>query len=331
VRAAVAAAAVESILRRRRSGSGRLGPAQRPRKLALAIPALLAVPSVLALSRLAFDRRVTREVRHLFAASKGRSRLVTEADLVGLPEPVQRWLRWSNVVGTAYPVSVRLRQEGEFRMGQDRGWMPFTAEEYYATDPPGYVWKVTFRMAPLVTVRGRDRYAGGQASIVMRLLSLIPVANDHSPGLNQGAMLRFLNETMWFPAGVLSAYIAWEPRDATSAVATMRYGGVSASATFWFDDQGRLTNMTAERFDNAKKAMLPWSTPISDYGQLAGIGVPVQGAGVWHYEQGEFPYIRLRVTDLEYNRPEPYRRRERRRRRASSHTAATITPTVRQG
>ncbi len=310
MRAAVAAAAVESILQRRRSGSGRLGPAQHPRKLALAIPALLAVPSALALSRLAFDRRVTQEVRQLFAASNGRSRLVTEADLVGLPEPVQRWLRWSNVVGTAYPVTVRLRQEGEFRMGQDRGWMPFTAEEYYTTDPPGYVWKVTFRMAPLMTVRGRDRYADGQASILMRLLSLIPVANDHSPGLNQGAMLRFLNETMWFPAGVLSAYIAWEPRDATSAVATMRYGRVSAAATFLFDEQGRLTNMTAERFDNAKKAMLPWSTPISDYGEFAGIRVPVQGAGVWHYEQGEFPYIRLRVTGLQYNRPEPYRRRE---------------------
>jgi hypothetical protein len=74
----------------------------------------------------AFDRRMGREVQGLFAASKGRSRLVTEADLVGLPEPVQRWLRWSNVLGTAYPVTVRLRQEGEFRMGQDRGWMPFT-------------------------------------------------------------------------------------------------------------------------------------------------------------------------------------------------------------
>lgn len=329
MRAAVAAAA-ESILQRRRSGSGRLGPAQ-PRKLTLAIPALLAVPSALALSRLAFDRRVSQEVRHLFAASNGRSRLVTEADLVGLPESVQRWLRWSNVVGTAYPVTVRLRQEGEFRMGQDRGWMPFTAEEYYTTDPPGYVWNVTFRMAPLVTVSGRDRYADGQASILMRLLSLIPVANDHSPGLNQGAMLRFLNETMWFPAGVLSPYITWEPRDEVSAVATMRYGGVSASATFWFDDQGRLTNMTAERFDNAKKAMLAWSTPISNYGQFAGIRVPVQGAGVWHYEQGEFPYIRLRVTDIEYNRPERYRRQGRRRRRVTNHSMAATSPTVRQG
>lgn len=314
---ATVAAAAASMGQRRRSRSRRLGPAQRPGKLALAIPALLAVPAALALSRVALDRRVAREVHGLFAAAKGRSRLVTEADLVGLPEPVQRWLRWSNVVGTAGPVTVRLRQEGQFRMGQDRGWMPFQAQAYYTTDPPGYVWNVSLGMAPLVTVSGRDRYADGQASILMRLLALIPVANDHSSGLNQGAMLRFLNETMWFPAGVLSPSITWAARDATSAVAWMRYGGVSASATFVFDDQGRLANMTAERFDNARKAMLAWSTPISAYGQFAGVRVPVAGTGVWHYEQGGFPYIRLRVTDLEYNRPQPYRRRGRRRRRPS--------------
>ena len=105
---------------------------------------------------------------------------------------------------------------------------------------------------------------------------------------------------------VLSPYITWAARDQRSAVATMGDGGVSASATFWFDDQGRLTDMSAERFNNARKAILPWSTPISDYGAFAGIRMPVQGAGVWHDEQGAFPYIRLRVTDLEYNQPEPY-------------------------
>jgi hypothetical protein len=54
--------------------------------------------------------------------------------------------------------------------------MPFTAQEYYTTDPPGYVWRVRFKLAPLVTVSGRDRYTAGQASILMRLLSLVPVA-----------------------------------------------------------------------------------------------------------------------------------------------------------
>jgi hypothetical protein len=35
---------------------------------------------------------------------------------------------------------VRLTQEGQFRMGEDKGWMPFRAQKYYTTDPPGYVW-----------------------------------------------------------------------------------------------------------------------------------------------------------------------------------------------
>lgn len=275
--------------------------------IGIAIPALvIAIALALIAGRVAFGLRIAREVDRLFAAANGSSRIITEEDVLGLPKPVQRWLRASNVIGTAHPVTVRLRQRGEFRMGQEKGWMPFRAEEYYTTDPPGYLWSVTFKIAPLLSVVGRDRYAYGRASIQMRMLSLIPVANDASPGLNQGALLRFLNETMWFPAGILSPYITWKAQDGHSAVATMSYGGVTASATFTFDDAGRLANMTADRFDNARKALLPWSTPITDHGAFEGIGVPVEGAGVWHYETGEFPYIRLRVTDLEYNRPERY-------------------------
>ena len=66
-----------------------------------------------------------------------------------------------------------------------------------------------------------DRYVDGRGSIEMRLLGLMPVANARGERLDQGALLRYLNETMWFPAAVLSPYIAWEGIDATSARATM--------------------------------------------------------------------------------------------------------------
>jgi flagellar biosynthesis component FlhA len=64
VRAAITVAALESIRQRRRRRAGRLGPARRHGGLALAIPALLiAVPAALTVSRVAFARRVTREVQ----------------------------------------------------------------------------------------------------------------------------------------------------------------------------------------------------------------------------------------------------------------------------
>src|SRR5262249_42610595 len=154
----------------------------------------------------------------LFAQSRTvAAASLSEADLAGLPEPVQRWLRSARVVGSSRPATVRLKQAGQFRLGQDRGWLPFRAEEYFTTDPPGFVWVVRMQLAPLLWIAGRDRYTNGTGSMQMRLLSLIPVANRRGGGLNQGAVLRYLNEMMWFPAAAVSPYVAWEALDAQSA------------------------------------------------------------------------------------------------------------------
>jgi hypothetical protein len=85
----------------------------------------------------------------------------------------------------------------------------------------------------------------------------------------------------------------------------MRYGGVSATATFIIDERGDLVDMTAERYAavGARFVLRPWSTPIGAYGVFAGVRVPVAGEGVWRLETGDFAYIRARVTALEYNRP----------------------------
>jgi len=69
-----------------------------------------------------------------------------------LPEPVRRWLRYSQVVGAQRPAMARLRQDGDFRL-EGMGWMPFRAEQYFTTNPPGFLWKASFRMAPLASRR----------------------------------------------------------------------------------------------------------------------------------------------------------------------------------
>lgn len=243
-------------------------------------------------------------MEELFALRQAAdSAVVTDADIAGLPEPVQRWLRYAQVVGKRRPATVRLKMEGQFRLGEDKGWMPFEAEEYYTTDPPGFVWSVLMEMAPLLAIRGRDRYVEGKGDIDMRLLGVIPVARKSGGELDRGAMLRYLNETMWFPAATLSPCITWKGIDASSAEATMSYGGVTASATFVFDGQGKLVTMTVQRPNDAKGQVLPWATPLGDYGEFGGVRVPIAGEAIWTYDSGDFSYIRLRVTGIEYNRP----------------------------
>jgi hypothetical protein len=266
------------------------------------IAAIVAVVAgVVFVARTVFERRIAAETSALLAtAQEPPLAAVAEEDLDGLPEPVQRWLRWAQVVGKPVPRTVRLSQEGRFRLGQNAGWMPFTAEEHFTTNPPGFLWQTSMRMFPGVSIVGRDRYADGEGSIQMRIMGLIPVANASGPDLNQGALLRYLNEIMWFPAAALSPFITWTEAGPDSATATITDGGISAEATFFFDTQGRPVDMRAVRYDMGSNALQEWSTPLRAWGEFGGVGVPVEGAGVWRYPAGDFDYIELEITGVEY-------------------------------
>jgi hypothetical protein len=251
---------------------------------------------------LLFERRVDREIDALLAdARSADGQIITERDLEGLPEPVGRWLRYSNVIGTAPPTTARLRQDGQFEL-EGRGWVPFAAEQYFTIDPPGFLWKATFRMAPMVRVIGRDRYRSGEGSIDMRVLSLVPVANKTGGGLNQGALLRFLGELQWLPGAALAPYVTWEAVDSRSARATMTHGGVTAAMTFRFGADGRLLESSAIRYNDSRGRNERWVNRNDADQSFGGIRVPASGEARWEYDTGPYPYIRWRITNIEPNR-----------------------------
>jgi hypothetical protein len=158
----------------------------------------------------------------------------------------------------------------------------------------------------MVSVVGRDQYRDGQASIQMRALSLVPVANKTGGGLNQGDLLRYLGELQWFPAGALADYVTWEPREADSAKATMRYGGVTASMTFVFGTEGRLLEERAVRYNDARGRNESWVNRNDADAEFGGLRVPAEGEARWEYDSGPSPYIRWRVTAVEQNQPARY-------------------------
>lgn len=269
---------------------------------AIAAVLILVAAGVALAVAAAFERRITREIDALLADSRRSDPATIEPhDLERLPVPVQRWLRYSRAIGTRQPTTVRLRQQGEFDLG--RGWMRFRAEQYFTVDPPGFVWKASFRMAPAVSVAGRDQYRDGVASMDMRVLSLVPVAKKAGGGLNQGDLLRFLGEMQWFPGAALADYVTWEAVDATSARATMSYGGISASMTFIFGPDGRLLEERAARYNDARARNEAWVNRNDADREFGGIVVPAAGEARWEYATGPFPYIRWTITTLEQERP----------------------------
>jgi hypothetical protein len=237
------------------------------------------------ISENALRNKVDEETTEMFKKVKDvRPQIVTKADIKSLSEPVRRWLRYSEVVGKEKVVSVRLKQKGFFRMKADKDWIPFEAEEYYTVNEPAFIWQAKMKMAPFFYATGRDRYYEGKGNMLIKLASTVTVADGKGYEIDQGTLLRFLNEIMWFPSAALSYYVNWEWIDKNSAKATMSYGDVTASAIFVFDEKGALVTMTADRYCDigyGKFRMEKWATPIEAYGRINNILLPYKGTAMW--------------------------------------------------
>jgi hypothetical protein len=275
--------------------------------MALLVAIGVAVALVAAATR-RFHRRIDAEARALLEQSRGpadAARTVEPKDLERLPAPVRRWLEVAGVVGQPRARTVRLRQRGDIRTGPDKPWMPVAAEQYFSVDPPGFVWAVDGRMMHVVPITGRDRYVDGHGQMLIKLASLISVADAAGPEIDQGAMLRFLGEIIWFPSAALSPYITWDAIDDRNARATMRYAGLTVTAVFTFDDRGRFAGLTADRYmtSGGKAQLERWTIPITEWRTVRGVGMPVRGGAVWKLSAGDFDYYRWEILDVEANQP----------------------------
>jgi hypothetical protein len=234
--------------------------------------------------------------------------LITEAHLLGLPEIVQRYLRYSQVVGKEIIRTVRLKQIGKFRQSAQQPWRHLDAIEYFSVNPPGLLWEGTMRQWGLPLARARDMYRDGKGNMHIKLATIFTIANATGEEMDQSSMMRYLNEMMWFPSAYLGNNISFEPVDNNSAKVTFANKGKSVTATMFFDDKGKLTDFVAPRYTemNGKYELDTWSTPIREYGEYEGLKLPVKGKAVWKLKEGDLEYIDVTMTDLEYNVNEPY-------------------------
>lgn len=271
---------------------------------------LLVIPVVVAGATAGFRHRVDDEVLALHArVPAAAGDIVRPEELDRLPAPVQRWLQASGVVGRERTHAVRLRQRGQMRTSPTGAWMPAEAEQYFSVDEPGFVWRVDVEMMGFLPIAGRDKYESGRGNMRISLGSLVPLVNAAGPEIDQGTMMRYLGEIVWFPSAALSPYIAWEPVSATDAKATMTYRGVTASAVFTFDERGRFVRMAGERYraQDGASTLDPWLVPATEWRAIRGVEIPVKGEVLWKLREGDFSYYRWEILDVEYNRPELYR------------------------
>jgi hypothetical protein len=247
---------------------------------------------------------VNEELSSFFPEKKIEKRIVNAEMVDELPPVVQKWLERSNIAGKEFIQTVHLKQKGEMRTKPDGRWMKVDAEQYISTNPPGFIWKADVKSS-FLRFSGRDRYENGEGHMLIKLFSLIPVVDAEGEEIDQGALLRYLGEMVWYPSAALNDYIVWEGMDSTTAKATMSYEGITASGIFKFDENGDFVSFEAERYYYRKEGstLEKWVIIAHDYGEFEGIRIPVNLSVTWKLER-DFTWYRMEITEMEYNRAE---------------------------
>jgi hypothetical protein len=224
-----------------------------------------------------------------------------EAELASLPAPVGRYLRAVIRTGQPIPRRVRIDWVGDFLVRPPDGWGAFTATQAVSTRPGGFVWDARMRMGPGMSVRVRDSFVHGQGSMRASVLGLFTVvAVEGTPGIATAALQRWLAEAAWYPTALLpSQGTEWTPLDETSARATVRVEGVTASIDYHFGADGlveRVYTAARGRDVNGVSVPTPWEGRLRAWGEREGVRVPLAGEVAWLLPEGRQAYWRGRLV-----------------------------------
>ena len=133
-------------------------------------------------------------------------------------------------------------------MKQNGKWLPFRGEQFINANDQGFIWNASIDTGFFVPVSARDKYHDGHGSMLIKGAYAITVADSRGPEIDQGTLMRFLAEIIWFPTAALANYIRWHYLSETSATATIDNGLLSVSGTFTFDSHGDVKGFEGMRY-----------------------------------------------------------------------------------
>jgi hypothetical protein len=275
--------------------------------LLLLVPALVNAldlrPTSLRSEFLAASSRLLASARDT-PVDQVREAMVTDADLTHLPEPVQRYLRRSGVVGKPRAHNMYAHMSIQIRAGADDPWMNGTVEQYNDFDAGLRFFFLKARRGP-IPVDVAHLFDERGATMRARVLGLWPVMDAEGPDLTRSETVTLLNDMCLFaPASLLSHGLTWRHVDSTQAEVVFTREPHQVSALLFFNTEGDLVNFVSQdrsQSDGKTTVRLPWWTPVSSYSRLGDSRLVSTGEAQWEAPDGRFTYAKVQVLEVRYN------------------------------
>lgn len=239
-----------------------------------------------------------KEVKALFSISESSKNIFSYSQLQSLPEPVQRYFRHVMKEGQPYISYVRLMHDGKFRTAPKKNWVKIKGEQYFTTVRPGFIWQGATAM-----FTARDRYVSGKGKLAVYLFSFFKIAGGQDEKYDQGELLRWLAESVWFPTNLLpNDNLRWEPIDSLTAQLICNYNGLSLSYAVSFNSLGEITQFQTKRY-MGEANLETWVGKVSDYREKNGMIIPFTIEAIYRLSEGDYSYAKFNVKRIEYNIP----------------------------
>ncbi len=196
------------------------------------------------------------------------------------------------------PKGTLVEQSGRMRLGPDRPWMPFSAEQSLSADRSEFVWHARFKMAPLVTGVVEDAFVEGEGRLDAKIWGIVPVAHARGLEVDRGELQRYLAELVWCPMALIYNH-QLEFCALSDDLVRVWVGDERTYVDYLFDEDGDIVGARTETRSRGDEVQ-PWEGCFTDFEDFGGIRAPARGKVWWLTPEGRFVYWEGRVHTLSW-------------------------------
>lgn len=249
-----------------------------------------------------FESSFRKDVEEGLKRRQPETQLI-EPDIAHLPIPVQKYLKYTGCLDKPKVQNVKFSFSGQMR-DKEKDWFSFTSEQYNFFDKKERLFFMKACVFGL-PVHGYHRLKGGEASMLIKLLSIVPVVNLSGKEMLQSETVTFFNDMCFFaPATLIDNNIRWQTIDDHTVEASFSYQKNIIKAKLYFNEGWQLINFESDdRYARVNDQMHNYRffTPVRDYKFYGGYRLGSFGEAIFMYPDGPFTYGRFHLQKVAYN------------------------------
>lgn len=235
--------------------------------------------------------------------SKPRS-VYTEADIAGLPEPVQQYFRTCGYLGREKQFHARVIWKNVYMQFSPNGkWRSLHCCQFNSVPEPMRIMHLETKLGGLFSFEATDKYQNGRGSLHIRALRFLTLRKVQGMEIDVSELVTVLAETLLMPAYALQPYFRWSPVAADRAEATMEFNGTTVKGLFFFNQRGEMTRFeTLNRWRAEKGGVFrqtPWGIDAGDYVLQEGVLRPSRISAAWLEGTHWVDYFRGEIAGID--------------------------------